>query len=148
MTAARAWELRGDSREVPAGAGHAGTHACGAAVRDGVRSSGAAAAALCVRCEGCFAAFRTGALDHHGEFYDLDFITPQWSAGPIDASDPKVDVAAVNPWIARMADEVADGVNVYPLGEPGYIARHVMPNVAEGAAKLARSVSDIAVIVP
>ena len=23
----------------------------------------------------CFAAFRTGTLDHHGEFYDLDFIT-------------------------------------------------------------------------
>jgi alkanesulfonate monooxygenase SsuD/methylene tetrahydromethanopterin reductase-like flavin-dependent oxidoreductase (luciferase family) len=25
----------------------------------------------------CFAAFRTGTLDHHGEFYDLDVITPQ-----------------------------------------------------------------------
>lgn len=42
----------------------------------------------------CFAAFRTGTLDHHGEFYDLDFMTPQWSPGPIDAPDPKVDVAA------------------------------------------------------
>ena len=51
----------------------------------------------------CFSAFRTGKLDHHGEFYDLDFITPQWSAGPIDAPDPKVDVAAVNPWMLRMA---------------------------------------------
>ena len=30
----------------------------------------------------CFEAFRTGKLDHHGDFYDLDFITPQWSAGP------------------------------------------------------------------
>jgi alkanesulfonate monooxygenase SsuD/methylene tetrahydromethanopterin reductase-like flavin-dependent oxidoreductase (luciferase family) len=53
----------------------------------------------------CFTAFRTGTLDHHGEFYDLDFITPQWSAGPIDAPDPKVDVAAVNPWMLRMAGE-------------------------------------------
>ncbi len=26
--------------------------------------------------QACFAAFRTGTLDHHGEFYDLDFITP------------------------------------------------------------------------
>ena len=41
----------------------------------------------------CFAAFRGGTLDHHGEFYDLDFITPQWSPGLIDAPDPKVDVA-------------------------------------------------------
>lgn len=96
----------------------------------------------------CFAAFRTGTLDHHGPFYDLDFITPQWSPGVIEAPDPKVDVAAVNPWMLRMAGEVADGVHVHPLGEPGYLARHVAPKVAEGAAKAARSSSDIAIIVP
>ncbi len=73
----------------------------------------------------CFSAFRSGTLDHHGEFYDLDFITPQWSPGPIDAPDPKVDIAAVNPWMLRMAGEVADGVHVHPIGEPGYLARHV-----------------------
>ena len=49
--------------------------------------------------QACFAAFRTGTLDHHGEFYDLDFITPPWSPGPIDAPDPTVDIAAVNPWM-------------------------------------------------
>jgi probable F420-dependent oxidoreductase len=96
----------------------------------------------------CFSAFRSGKLDHHGDFYDLDFITPQWSPGPIDAPDPKVDVAAVNPWMLRMAGEVADGVHVHPIGEPGYLARHVLPNVAEGAAKAGRSPSDIAIIVP
>lgn len=96
----------------------------------------------------CFTAFRTGKLDHHGDFYDLDFITPQWSPGPIEAPDPKVDVAAVNPWMLRMAGEVADGVHVHPLGEPGYIARHVLPNLAEGAATSGRSLSDVAVIVP
>jgi probable F420-dependent oxidoreductase len=96
----------------------------------------------------CFSAFRSGKLDHHGEFYDLDFITPQWSAGPIDAPDPKVDIAAVNPWMLRMAGEVADGVHVHPIGEPGYIGRHVLPKVAEGAAKAGRSASDLAIIVP
>lgn len=96
----------------------------------------------------CFAAFRTGTLEHHGEFYDLDFITPQWSAGQIDAPDPKVDVAAVNPWMLRMAGEVADGVHVHPLGEPGYLARHVVPNVGHGATKAGRSPSEIAMIVP
>src|ERR1700744_5092490 len=96
----------------------------------------------------CFEAFRTGKLDHHGEFYSLDFITPQWSPGPIDAPDPKVDVAAVNPWMLRMAGEVADGVHVHPLGEPGYLQRHVLPNIAQGAAKAGRSPSDIALIVP
>jgi probable F420-dependent oxidoreductase len=96
----------------------------------------------------CFSAFRSGRLDHHGEFYDLDFITPQWSPGPIDAPDPKVDIAAVNPWMLRMAGEVADGVHVHPIGEPGYIARHVIPKVAEGARESGRSPSDVAIIVP
>jgi probable F420-dependent oxidoreductase len=96
----------------------------------------------------CFSAFRTGKLDHHGEFYELDFITPQWSAGPIDAPDPKVDVAAVNPWMLRMAGQVADGVHVHPLGELGYIKRHVLPNIDTGAHRAGRSPSDIAVIVP
>lgn len=96
----------------------------------------------------CFAAFRTGKLDHRGAFYDLDFITPQWSPGPIAAPDPKVDVAAVNPWMLRMAGEVADGVHVHPIGEPGYLTRHVLPNVAAGAATAGRSPSDVALMVP
>jgi probable F420-dependent oxidoreductase len=96
----------------------------------------------------CFSAFRSGTLDHHGEFYDLDFITPQWSPGPIDAPDPKVDIAAVNPWMLRMAGEVADGVHVHPIGEPGYLSRHVLPKVAEGAGRTGRSLSDIAIVVP
>ncbi|WP_046318801.1 TIGR03617 family F420-dependent LLM class oxidoreductase [Mycobacterium sp. UM_Kg1] len=96
----------------------------------------------------CFAAFRTGKLDHHGPFYDLDFITPQWSPGPIEVADPCVDVAAVGPWMLRMAGEVADGVHVHPLGEPGYLARHVVPKVAEGAEKAGRRPSEIALIVP
>ncbi|MCV7338129.1 MULTISPECIES: TIGR03617 family F420-dependent LLM class oxidoreductase [Mycolicibacterium] len=96
----------------------------------------------------CFSAFRTGTLDHHGDFYNLDFLTPQWSPGAIDAPDPKVDIAAVNPWMLRMAGEVADGVHIHPIGEPGYIARHVLPNVAAGAAKAGRSPDDITKIVP
>lgn len=61
----------------------------------------------------CFTAFRTGKLDHHGAFYDLDFITPQWSPGPIEAPDPKVDVAAVNPWMLRMAGETDEHIAAF-----------------------------------
>jgi len=96
----------------------------------------------------CFSAFRSGTLNHRGEFYQLDFITPQWSPGPIDVPDPKVDIAAVNPWMLRMAGEVADGIHVHPIGEPGYLARHVVPKVAEGARNAGRSPSDVAIIVP
>lgn len=96
----------------------------------------------------CFAAFRGAPLDHHGEFYDLDFLTRQWSPGPIEQPDPCVDVAAVNPWMLRMAGEVADGVHVHPIGEPGYLERHVVPGIAAGAAGAGRDPGDVAVIVP
>ena len=95
-----------------------------------------------------FAAFRGEPLDHHGEFYDLDFINRQWSPGPIDQPDPKVDVAAVNPWMLQMAGEVADGVHVHPIGEPGYLRRHVLPGIATGAARAGRDPGDVAIIVP
>jgi probable F420-dependent oxidoreductase len=96
----------------------------------------------------CYSAFRTGTLDHRGEFYELTFITPQWSPGPIDAPDPKVDIAAVNPWMLNMAGEVADGVHVHPIGEPGYLKRHVIPRVTAGATSAGRTLDDVAIIVP
>ncbi len=96
----------------------------------------------------CFAAFRGAALDHHGEFYELSFLNAQWSPGAIDFPDPKIDIAAVNPWMLRMAGEVADGVHVHPIAEPGYIDRHVLPHVAAGAARTGRSADDVALIVP
>jgi probable F420-dependent oxidoreductase len=96
----------------------------------------------------CFAAFRGAPLDHHGEFYELDFLNRQWSPGPISQTDPKVDIAAVNPWMLRMAGEVADGVHVHPIGEPGYLRRHVVAGVAIGAARAGRDPGDIAIILP
>jgi len=96
----------------------------------------------------CFAAFRGAPLDHHGEFYELTFINRDWSPGPLDVRDPPVDVAAVNPWMVRMAGEVADGVHTHPLGEPGYLQRVVMPGLAAGAERAGRDASDLAVIVP
>lgn len=96
----------------------------------------------------CFAAFRGAPLDHHGEFYELDFINRQWSPGPIGQPDPKVDIAAVNPWMLRMAGEVADGVHVHPIGEPGYLARHVIPGITAGALQAGRDPDDVAIILP
>ncbi len=95
-----------------------------------------------------FAAFAGAPLDHHGPFYELTFLTPQWSPGPIAFAAPKVDVAAVNPWMLRMAGEVADGVHIHPIGEPGYLRRTVVPSIAAGAASAGRDPGDIALIVP
>jgi probable F420-dependent oxidoreductase len=96
----------------------------------------------------CFGAFRGEELDHRGSFYELTWMSRQWSPGPIDLPDPKVDIAAVNPWMLRMAGEVADGVHVHPIGEPGYLRRHVLPEITRGATEVGRDPADIAVIVP
>jgi len=83
-----------------------------------------------------------------GEFYHLDLLPAQWSPGPIGAPNPPIDVAAVNPWMLRMAGEVADGVHVHPLNHPTYLRETVIPNLNEGATKAGRSAEDLEIIVP
>jgi probable F420-dependent oxidoreductase len=96
-----------------------------------------------------FAGFAGEPLDHKGPFYELTFLNRQWSPGPIAFPAPPVDVAAVNPWMLRMAGEVADGVHIHPIGaEPGYLRRTAVPNVAEGAARAGRDPGEVNLIVP
>ncbi len=83
-----------------------------------------------------------------GEFYHLDLLPAQWSPGPISTPNPPIDVAAVNPWMLRMAGEVADGVHVHPLNHPTYLRETVIPNLNEGATKAGRSAEDLEIIVP
>lgn len=97
----------------------------------------------------CFAAFRgDDRLDHHGEFYDLTLLPPMWSPGPIDCPDPPIDIAAVNPWMLRLAGRVADGVHVHPLNTSTYMRETVVPNLTAGAEGAGRPVRDLEVIVP
>ena len=96
-----------------------------------------------------FRAFRgDGPLAVDGEFYHLDLLPAQWSPGPISTPNPPIDVAAVNPWMLRMAGEVADGVHVHPLNHPTYLRETVIPNLNEGATKAGRSAEDLEIIVP
>jgi alkanesulfonate monooxygenase SsuD/methylene tetrahydromethanopterin reductase-like flavin-dependent oxidoreductase (luciferase family) len=55
----------------------------------------------------CFAGFRGEPLDHHGDFYELTYLTPQWSPGPIDVPDPKVDIAAGAEKAGRDVNDIA-----------------------------------------
>ena len=86
----------------------------------------------------CFKAFRGEApLDYHGRFVELTFLNRDWSPGPIEVADPPLDVAAVNPWMLRMAGAVADGVHIHPLGHPGYLRSIALPNLLAGAGEAA-----------
>jgi len=62
--------------------------------------------------------------------------------------DPPIDLAAVSPWMLRMAGAVADGVHVHPLNTPTYLAETVVPNVSEGARRAGRDPGDLELAVP
>jgi probable F420-dependent oxidoreductase len=95
-----------------------------------------------------FSAFRGEPLAHEGEFWNLSLLPAMWSPGPIDVADPPIDVAAVNPWMLRMAGAVADGVHVHPLNTEPYLRDTVLPELAAGATSSGRAAADLAVIVP
>jgi len=79
-----------------------------------------------------FTAFRGEApLKFEGTYWSFSLLPAQWSPGPIDVPDPKIDVAAVSPWMLRMAGEVADGVHVHPLNTPKYLEETVLPLVGD-----------------
>lgn len=96
----------------------------------------------------CFAAFEGGELDHDGEFYRLSLLPAMWSPGSIAPGPPPIDVAAVNPWMLRMAGELADGLHVHPLNTPTYLAETVGPNLVEGARRAGREPGEVTRLVP
>jgi alkanesulfonate monooxygenase SsuD/methylene tetrahydromethanopterin reductase-like flavin-dependent oxidoreductase (luciferase family) len=83
-----------------------------------------------------------------GEFYALSLLPATWAPGAIDYPDPPIDVAAVNPWMLRMAGQVADGVHVHPLNTTTYLRETVLPELGAGTARSGRTVDDLEVIVP
>jgi len=96
----------------------------------------------------CFAAFRGQPLEHHSDHYELTLLPPIWSPGPISPPDPPIDLAAVNPWMLRLAGQVADGIHVHPLNTRTYLADTVAPQLAAGAQRADRHLNDFEIIVP
>jgi probable F420-dependent oxidoreductase len=87
-------------------------------------------------------------LSFEGEFYSFSLLPEQWAPGPIEHDRIPIDVAGVNPWMVRMAGEVADGLHVHPLNSPTYLRETVLPALAEGAARAGRDPSEVTVMVP
>ncbi len=97
----------------------------------------------------CFRAFGGQApLDHHGPYYRLSLLPPAWAPRPHPFGDIPIDVAAVNPWMCRMAGEVADGVHVHPLHSTQYLRQRLLPAVGEGAARAGRSAAEVELTIP
>jgi probable F420-dependent oxidoreductase len=87
-------------------------------------------------------------LDYHGPYYELTLFNDMWSPGRIDYPAPAVDVAAVNPYMLKMAGELCDGLQVHPFHSQKYIDDMLLPAVAEGANRVQRPASDLDLLVP
>ena len=97
----------------------------------------------------CFRAFRgEEPLRHEGPYYRMSLLPAGWAPRRHGHGDIKIDVSAVNPWMCRMAGEVADGIHVHPFHSVHYLRSRLLPAVAEGARKAWRSPDDVALIVP
>jgi probable F420-dependent oxidoreductase len=86
-------------------------------------------------------------LDFQGEHYKLSLMVPLFTPAPIEHPDIKVELAAVNPYMCRVAGEVADGIRAHPIATPRYIAEMMLPAARKGAAKAGRDLSDFTMCV-
>lgn len=97
----------------------------------------------------CFEAFRgESELNYAGEYYQLTLLPKEWTPKNHPYGDVKVDVAAVNPWMVRMATTVADGIAVHPLHSSVYFQKHFMPTVNGALDESGKSRKDIEISVP
>lgn len=96
----------------------------------------------------CFAGFRGEPFNFEGRFTKMSLLPKAWSPGPIGVPDPAIDIAAVGPWMLRMAGRVADGVHVHPINTDPYLRGTVVDLVRAGIAEANRPADAVQLIVP
>jgi probable F420-dependent oxidoreductase len=84
-----------------------------------------------------------GRLAFEGDHYRVSLMSPFFDPGPINHPEVPVFIAAVGPYLARLAGEVCDGLHVHPLHTVRYLDEVTRPAVAEGAAAAGRDPSGV-----
>ncbi len=96
-----------------------------------------------------FGAFQgTAPLSFQGDFYSFSLLPEFFSPGPIDHPHLPIYLAGVNAGLARVAGEVCDGYHIHPLHSVEYLRQVTRPAVAEGAAKVGRSPTEVTLVAP
>jgi probable F420-dependent oxidoreductase len=78
-----------------------------------------------------------------GEHYKFSLMTPFFSPGPIEWPKIPIYIAAVNPYMLRLAGELCDGIHVHPFHSLRYIREILMPNLERGLAKAGRARTEV-----
>ena len=78
-------------------------------------------------------------LDFRSAHYSHTLMTPFFNPGPIEHPDIPIFIGGVNPYMCRLAGEVADGLLMHSLNSATYIRDVVLPAVEQGLRKQGRS---------
>ena len=81
--------------------------------------------------------------NYEGEYYQYKLTSPFFNPGPIEHPDIPVIISAVNPFNARLAGEVADGIAIHGFSTFKYIREVLIPAVHEGARRAGKDVSKV-----
>jgi len=77
-------------------------------------------------------------LDYRGDYYTHDYIQPFFNPGPTGFGQPKLFIAAVGPYMCRLAGELCDGIHIHPFHTTRYIEDVVKPCVNQGLQRSGR----------
>src|SRR6058998_1417919 len=79
-----------------------------------------------------------------GKYYRFSLMTPFFSPAPLDCPLPQLYIAGLNPYVCRLAGELAEGFHIHPFHSVKYLNETVLPNVEAGLAKAGRRREQVA----
>lgn len=77
-------------------------------------------------------------LNFRGEYYRLSLMSPFFNPGPIAHPQIPIFIAGVNPGLAQLAGEEADGFLAHPFHSADYLAQVILPAIQRGVQKSQR----------
>jgi probable F420-dependent oxidoreductase len=81
-----------------------------------------------------------------GDHYQFTLFAPFFMPDPIEHPQIPIYIAAVNPYMARLAGELCDGLRLHPISTFTHTKEVILPTVEAGAKKAGRHLSDIDIV--
>jgi probable F420-dependent oxidoreductase len=81
-------------------------------------------------------------LNYHSDHYKLNLMTPFFNPGPIKFPEIPIYIAGVNPGLAKLAGEIAQGFHAHPFHTPRYLSEVILPAIQQGLAKAGKKRQD------
>jgi probable F420-dependent oxidoreductase len=84
-------------------------------------------------------------LDYQGTHYKLSVMTPNHRPSPLPEGlpVPRIELAAVGPYMCRLVGEVCDGVDLHTFNTAEVVKYNVLPNIEEGLKRSGRTMADL-----